>query len=327
MPSILSGSPVKIGFLGAGHIAGVHARHAARVPGVTVAAFADLRQEKAEGLAGLYGAAALDSAERLLESDVDAVVVAIPTYLHRELAEMALQAGKHVLCEKPLALTVADCDALDAASEAAGRILTVGHVVRFFPEYAAARQQVIAGTIGNPAVARTHRAGAFPKVAWFADEARSGGVLFDLLIHDLDWLLWTLGPVERVYARLARVENLEYAAVTLRHVSGAISQADGTWGYPAGFSASFEIAGDSGLLTFDSRETATLTLAPTDSPRTATAPREPDSDPYYRQFAAFAAAVRGESAAIATVAEARDAVRVAAAAQESARTGQAVVLT
>lgn len=344
----MSDAPLKIGILGAGHIAAVHARHAARVPGVVIAAVTDLRREKADALAAQYGASVPPDADALLASDIDAVLVAVPTDAHRALTEAALRAGKSVLCEKPLALSVTDCDALAAVrgrGSGVGRentqrasnsptpdsqpptpFLAVGHVVRFFPEYAAARRQVQGGAIGTVATARTRRAGIFPKVAWFADEAKSGGVLFDLLIHDLDFLLWTLGPMERVFAKIARSETVEYAAVTMRHISGAISQAEGIWGDPVGFSTSFEFAGDGGLITFDSRETATVTVATQHKSPVAVAPRDPDSDPYYRQFAAFVAAIRGESSDIATADEARAAVAVAEAAQKSARSGKAISL-
>ena len=322
---------LKIGIIGAGHIAGVHARHAARVPGVVLAAVTDLKPEKARALAQAYQAAVYPDADALLASDIDAVLVAVPTDAHRAVTESALRAGKSVLCEKPLALSVTDCDKLSALSllrrfaPQKPQALAVAHVVRFFPEYAQARERIRGGAVGTVAVARTRRAGAFPRVAWFADAAKSGGVLFDLLIHDLDFLLWTLGPVERVYAKIARSEQVEYAAVTLRHLSGAISQADGIWGDPAGFSASFEFAGDRGLLSFDSRETATLRIAAPDKASLALAPRDLDSDPYCRQFAAFAAALRGEPSHIATAAEARAAVALAEAAQESARTGKTVL--
>jgi len=323
---------LKIGILGAGHIAGVHARHAARVPGVVLSGVTDLQTEKAEALAQQYGATVYPDVNSLLASDIDAVVVAVPTNAHIEMTESVLRAGKSAFCEKPLALSVADCEALmktlQLSSESSQRplILAVGHVIRFFPEYAQARQQVQSGAIGEVAVARTRRAGDYPKAPWFADESKSGGVLFDLLIHDLDFLLWTLGPVERVYAKIGRSEGVEYASVVLRHRSGAISQSDGLWGDPAGFSTSFEFAGDAGLITFDSRTASTVTIATQSKASLALAPREPDSDPYYHQFASFADAVHGLPSQSVTVTEARDVVAIAEAARQSALTGKPMLM-
>ena len=98
---------------------------------------------------------------------------------------------------------------------------------------------------------------------WYADWRVSGGVLLDLVIHDFDFLRWTLGEVERVYARgvLGREYNrLDYALVTLRFEGGAIAHVEGHWGYPGPFNYSIEVAGSRALLTADSTEPATLEL-------------------------------------------------------------------
>ena len=225
-----------------------------------------------------------------------------------------------------------------AAAEQGGALFTVAQVVRFFREYADARRLVEAGAVGAPATVRTRRGGSLPKSAtdWYADVAQSGGVLFDLLIHDIDWAQWCFGPIVRVYAqglleRLAAgtVDHLDYALLTCRHASGVISHLEGTWADPAGFATTFEIAGDAGLLSHDSRRTAPLrqALRPAATAEAKVAAFNPlaaDDDPYFAQIAAFAAAVRGEAPVAVPPVEARRAVAVATAARESLRTGRAI---
>ena len=335
---------LKIGIIGAGGMGTTHAARWAQLPDTQVVAIADVQRHKAEKLAAGYaGAIVCGDADELLNvaGGVDAVSVCVPSDLHRQVAEKALRAGVHTFCEKPLALSVADCDALIAAQKTApnGALLSVGQVVRFFPEYAQAKRLVESGAVGKPAAVRVRRGGGFPHTDtdWFADPARSGGVLFDLLVHDLDWLLWCFGPVVRVHCRALTgrladktVDHLDYALVTLRHRSGVISHAEGTWADPGGFATAWEIAGDAGLLTHDSRRAAPLTVALRgaggDGPGVPlpSSPLAPGDDPYFLEIAAFARSIREGAPLAVTAQEARAAVAVAAAALESSRTGRAV---
>ncbi|MFM7321791.1 MAG: Gfo/Idh/MocA family protein, partial [Armatimonadota bacterium] len=187
---------LRVGIVGAGGMGSTHARSFARLEGVAVTAVADTESGKAEALAHKYGANAFASHDALLGSGVDIVVVAVPTDLHRAIAEAAFSARCHVLVEKPLALDPVDADAIVAAADRAGRTLGVGQCVRFFPEYARAKKAVDSGEIGAPAAVRCRRGGGFPTWSpWFAEVERSGGVLFDLGVHEFDWLLWCFGPV------------------------------------------------------------------------------------------------------------------------------------
>lgn len=335
---------LRVGIIGAGNMGQTHAKAWANVPGATVVAIADTQRHKAEQLARKIGGEnkaihAFEFAEELLKDapDVNVVSVCVPTFLHRKIAETALEAGKHVFCEKPLALSVEDCDALIAAAQAADRKLSVGQVVRFFPEYAQAKHLVDAGAVGTPAAVRVRRGGSFPHTDtdWFADPQKSGGVLFDLLIHDLDWLLWCFGPIVRVHAHAltARLQNktvdhLDYALVTLRHESGVISHAEGTWADPGGFVTAWEIAGDGGLLTHDSRTSGVLSKHLRQNEGTTfplpSSPLAPEGDPYFREIAAFAHALQTGGPLAVTPEEGREAVRVACAALLSSQTGQAV---
>jgi predicted dehydrogenase len=337
--------PLRVGIIGAGGMGGTHARQWTRVPGARVVAVADPQAHKAEALAARHeGAKTYAGIEALLADGggVDVVSVCVPTVSHRTVSEAALRAGIHTFCEKPMGLSIAECDAMIAARDASGgrALLSVGQVVRFFPEYANAKRQIEQGAVGKPAAVRVRRGGGFPHTDtdWFADPAKSGGVIFDLLVHDLDWLLWCFGPVTRVYARalterLAEktVDHIDYALLTLRHESGVISHAEGTWADPGGFVTAFEVAGDGGLLTHDSRRAVPLTKAirAEGQGRTAgvmvpSSPLTPDDDPYFKEILAFARSIREGTPLAVTPEEARRAVTVAEAARESARTGKAV---
>lgn len=319
----------KAAVIGAGGMGSTHARGWARAEGFTLAGVADVDMPKAEALAAKYGAQGFGSVEALLASGVEVVSVCVPSDLHRSITEQALAAGCHVLCEKPMALSVADCDSMIAAAKAAGKLLSVAQVVRFFSEFASAHQVVQSGGVGVPAVVRTRRGGGFPGwSSWFGDERQSGGILFDLAVHDIDWLLWTFGPVVRVYAKGLTergFERLDHALLTLRHASGTISHTEVTWADPKGGGATFEIAGDAGLLSHDSRKEVSLSFRT--ETRTGTGrPLIPGDDPYDRQIAAFAKAILEGAPLAVTAEEGRGAVAIAAAARESLKTGRAIAL-
>jgi UDP-N-acetylglucosamine 3-dehydrogenase len=337
---------IRVAIIGAGRMGSTHARAWSHLPGAEIVALADINQDTAKELAQAVGttdAAIYADAESLLAEQgdaIDAVSICLPTHLHRAVAEAALAAGKHVLCEKPMALSVVDCDAMIAAAEKAGTVFTIGQTVRFFPEYANAKRAVERGAVGEPASVRTRRGGDYPQRPndWYSDVSQSGGVIVDLLIHDIDWVQWCFGPIVRVYAqglteRLAdkRLDKMDYALLTCRHENGVVSHLEGTWADPGGFVTTFEIAGDGGLYAHDSRKAASLSksirgenTAPNGG--ALSSPIHPNDNPYYAQIIAFAAAIRGEDAPIVSPTEARRAVAVAEAARESLQTGAAVVI-
>jgi predicted dehydrogenase len=259
---------------------------------------------------------------------VDIVDICAPTHRHHELALQAAAAGKHILCEKPLGRTLAQAQEITDACERAGVKLMVAHVVRFFPDYAQAQQRVADGEIGRPAVIRLSRESFEPKKAadnWFVDFAKSGGMVLDLMIHDLDYARWVAGPVTQVFAKSTGT----HALAILTHASGAISHVVGSWAYPPPtFRTAFEIAGDGGLITCDSESTAPVSLhlhkREGDGPDIPVAGSPLSESPYTTEIKAFYDAVIHDKPVPVPGGEGVAAVQLALAVIQSADSGQPV---
>src|SRR5687767_16029341 len=166
---------VRVGVIGSGFAGSTHARACLGIDGVQVVAVAAATEAEAAPLAQECAARALGSVDELFgDRTIDVIVVASPTYLHVAHATAAAKAGKHVFCEKPLARTLEEADAIVEPCERAKVTLGVGHVVRFFPEYRHAKALIDGGVLGRLGLA-TFTRGTFPvgkTRAWYMDEAR-----------------------------------------------------------------------------------------------------------------------------------------------------------
>jgi predicted dehydrogenase len=313
-----------------------HAAAWAATPATIAGIVAETIQE-AEPCAAQFGCKVYTNLEAMLP-DVDVVDICTPTHLHYEMVLQAAAAGKDIVCEKPLALKVEQAREMVSACLRARVRLLVGHVVRFFPEYALAKTAVEAGQIGRPGVVRLHRGSYRPKKPvgnWFLDETKSGGILMDLMIHDFDYARWIAGEVASVYAKKVTAGHpdapVDYGLAILTHQNGVLSHIAGAWAYPPPtFRTSLEIAGDGGLIQFDSDGTApirNLIMKPQGNAPDVALPSSPLSEsPYTAQIKEFYAALEGGRPARVSAEDGLAAVQIAQAASESARTGKAVVL-
>ncbi len=194
---------IGVAVLGSGFMARTHmAAWAAHGNRAAVRVVASRTLAGAEAVAGDTGATATDDlAAAIAGADVDVVDVCLPTRLHRAWAEAAFAAGKDVLLEKPIALTVEDAEAIIAARDASGRRLLVGLVLRFWPEYQELHARVADGAIGDVGAVTTLRLSSPPDWnTWMIDAEHSGGAAVDLLVHDFDQVAMLLGRPLRVHA-------------------------------------------------------------------------------------------------------------------------------
>ena len=328
---------MRVGIVGVGFMGTTHAAGWAETP-AEIIGFTAETQSEAGALSKQYKTRVYSSLEEMLPN-VDVVDICSPTHLHYEMALKAAAAGKHVVCEKPLARTTRQAREILLACQRAGVQLLVAHVVRFFPEYALAHSAVVEGQIGTPGVIRLHRGSYRPKKPagnWFLDEVKSGGILMDLMIHDYDYARWVAGDVESVSAR--RVTQLhpeapvDYGLVILSHRSGALSHIAGAWAYPPPtFRTHLEIAGDRGLIEFDSDGTApirnfVLRTGGADAPDVALPSSPVSESPYTTQIKEFYRALAEGIAPRVSGTDGLAAVQIAEAALESAYTGQPVEL-
>ncbi len=182
--------------------------------------------------------------ELVEDPQLDVIDVCLPTDLHARVAIAALEAGKHVLCEKPMALTDDECDRMIAASEQYERILMIGQVLRFWPEYRYLESFVRSGEYGRIRSATLVRRCGLPDWSrWLPDESRSGGAVLDLLSHDIDQALLLFGMPDRVAAK--SIGGADTLMATLIYSGGPEVRIQGGW-FPPGtpLSMGFQVRAD-----------------------------------------------------------------------------------
>jgi UDP-N-acetylglucosamine 3-dehydrogenase len=327
---------LKIGIIGAGTMGGMHADCYSELPNAEVVAVADSRLETAEGVAEKHSAQAFASGDEVISrGDVDVVDICLPTPFHKENVLKAAAVGKHVFCEKPIARNLEDGREMIAACKEAGVKFMVGHVLRYFHEYAAAKRLIDSGAIGKPAMIRTTRAAGHPQgwSNWYANMEMAGGVVLDMIVHDFDFLRWCLGEVERIYAKglaYAGIPGADYALVTIRFKSRAIAHVEGSWAHPPGFFVKLEVAGDGGLFEFDSRTASPfkVSMKVTEGAGGGVeVPQSPVNDsPYTMELGHFLRCVEEGSEPEVTGEDALRALEIALGTLESIKTGMPVQL-
>lgn len=244
---------IGVGVVGLGEIGQFHLRGYERSAGARVAAVTDLSGELLARTAAATGATAHPSIAALLaDPEVEVVSVCLPHHLHLPVALQAIAAGKHLLVEKPLALTVAECDEIVAAAEAAGVTVGVQHNQLFHGPHVRAQELIDSGAIGRPVHIRL-RLGIGGKLdGWRADpKVVGGGLLFDAGVHRFYMARKLFGEVAEVRALVDRGLDVgeDQAIVTLRFENGALGVIDANYHCPPGaFDDAIEIVGSDGML-------------------------------------------------------------------------------
>ena len=250
---------LRAGVIGAGTFGSLHARVYAELESADLVAVADLQAEKTQHFVSQYGARGYTDYNELLEKeDLDIVSVCTSDELHLEPVLAAAAAGKHILVEKPLAMSVSDCDVMIQAAESNGVKLTVGQILRFDPRYYAARQAIADGQIGVPVHFFARRNNPIANARRLGNHT---SVLFFLGVHDIDFMNWCAeSKVERVYAesvvRTFKDEDIADSYLALiKFQDGTIASLEVSWVLPPSFSgrldAKFEAVGTEGALFVD----------------------------------------------------------------------------
>src|SRR4051794_33037135 len=186
---------LRIGVIGGGGIAQLHLPHLRkRADAVDIVGIADVNPAVAE-VAKKFEINRFVSDYRELIPETDAIAISVPTHLHAPIAIDALNAGKHVFCEKPMARTMPQAQAMADAARKSGAALQIGFVRRFDHGWLVWRDALLAGKIGRPAVWRDFQSSPGQVAPWFQTDAQGGGPFLDGCIHNFDFALWTLGPV------------------------------------------------------------------------------------------------------------------------------------
>lgn len=314
---------LRFGLIGTGWIGRFHAESlAGRVPGATLVAAADPNLKAAQSIGAPRSYA--DPADLIADPAVDAVAISSPAATHTELVVAAARAGKHVFCEKPMALTLDDADRAIGAAADAGVALQVGFNRRFATDFATAHAAITAGTIGTPQMLRslTRDPGISAEVA---ARVKPWTIFNETLIHDFDTLCW-LNPgarVTEVYAQadalihpqFADAGFLDTSVVQMRFDNGAFAIAEASFQAVYGYDVRGEIFGSNGVL-----------LAGREPAQAGRLNTELFHDAYVAQFAHFVDSVRAGTTPSVTGHDARVALEIALAAAQSVRTGAPVTL-
>ncbi len=270
----MKSSVIGIGIIGTGRAGMIHARNFARlVPGARLVAISDpvpaARATAKTELEEIVDYA--DYREVLDNHSVHGIVIAAPTALHREIAVAAAEKGKHIFCEKPMAMHIAECDAMIVAAEKTGVVLQIGFMRRFDENFQAAHERVKSGEIGDVVLVRSCTHGpTYPK-PWMFDLRQSNGPLAEVCSHDIDTLRWfTGGEFQEVYAiadnyrtpeaRAAHPDFYDQVLLSARFSNGAQGSITGAQGVQYAYDSRVEILGTHGLISIGSLHSGTTVL-------------------------------------------------------------------
>ncbi len=236
---------IKVALIGAGYIGRAHASALSKIKNAQIAAVVDNFEENGTKVAQEFNAKYFKNIDELLKNaDIDCVDICVPTFAHPETAIKAANAGKHVMCEKPLALTLKDADEMIKAAKTNNIKAMTGHVLRFWPEYVKIKEIIDSGYLGAPIHVFSERLAVTPDWQvgnWDKSEKFSGGAALDLHIHDLDLLIWLFGRPEIVKAQGVldpanpKEGGFSHMFTTAQFKGGKSGFAEGGWAFKGSF--------------------------------------------------------------------------------------------
>ena len=239
-----------VAIIGGGFISNIHAQCYKNL-GVKIEAMADISEKVRQGFEEKYNCKTYSSAEVMLENvsdNIDLVDICAPTFLHEEFILLALKHNKHVICEKPLSINIDFVENIIDKFENNNRYLMTAQVLRFWTEYVKIKEWIEEGVFGNIKLVSAMRLAQHPKSEWFYNPKKSGGGIFELHIHDIDFLCYLFGDVKEVYANGSKDENESWDFInsSIKFKNGISVSAQGIFGitdnYP--FTANMKVIGD-----------------------------------------------------------------------------------
>lgn len=331
---------LRLGIVGAGFIAGLYRQSLKQVNGAEIAAVASPNRAQAFAQRHHLEHHYADYHTMIDEADIDAVLIATPNNLHADICIAAAEAGKHVFCDKPLAMSLAEADTMIAACDRAGVTLMYGENLLFAPMYGRLRDLVKADNIGQPFLVRQSQCHGGPYSPWFWDiERAGGGVLLDMGCHSIRSICYTLDAwPEAVTATLGRYLHAEktvaddHATILLHFPGGVLGIAENSWAMPGGEDR-LAAYGPNGRLEANLERGPTIAMY-TASPAGASGPggwQYPSYDEarqfgFPQELQHFVDVIRGHEILRSTGLDGRRILEIICAAYESARLKQRVAL-
>ncbi len=257
---------VRVGIIGAGFMGSMHGTVYSQLPDVKIVGIADIRGDKAKSLATKFKTIAYFDPDQLIKKeDVTLIDVCLPTFLHKEYVIKAAEAGKDVICEKPIALTVEDADEMIKVCEKNRVRFAVAQVIRFWSEYKYLKDIYDSGKYGNLITITMRRVSPIPTWGWqdwLLDQEKSGGALIDLHIHDTDFLLYLVKErPKKIYSKIAKRNGLDAHVFTIfTFKNGMIAEVEGCFDFPPNFpfEMSFTAKFEKATIDFNSNKSPSL---------------------------------------------------------------------
>src|SRR5215472_14080443 len=255
---IMTSDQVGVGIVGSGFIASAHAEAFSRLPHAEVRAVASRSAGRAAEFAGRWGIPVrlTDFGDLAGRPDVDVVCVAAPNALHRDITVAAARAGKHVICEKPLARTLREADEMISACADAGVKLMYAEELCFAPKYVRAKELADEGALGDVYLVRQSEQHFGPHSDWFWDpELAGGGVLMDMGCHGIEFARWvhakrpatSVSAEAGTFVHYKRTAAEDHAIVTIRFAGRRVGLIEASWAMPGGMDDRAEIVGSRGV--------------------------------------------------------------------------------
>ncbi len=241
---------LKIAVIGTGFIGNTHAEACERSKYLELIGIVDKNQDAGRKAADRFGCKYYDDMMKMMEEEeVDIVDICLPTFLHEEYVLAALEKGKHVICEKPVSLTLESVEKMIHTAQRVNRKFMVAQVVRFWPEYAKIKEMYDKGRFGKIRMVYGNRIAQHPNwTSWHCDPKKSGGCLFDLHLHDIDFAFSMFGEVKDVYAVGWKTEQgcWDHIVSILNFKNGVKAVIEGSYAMPAGypFTTNFRVVGE-----------------------------------------------------------------------------------